>query len=171
MTALEKNSLRGEHILLALFTNTSEHPAVGWGWIIRKLQQRTTTRLLGAHCRHSLSEVARQCEADMSGKSVPNREETGKLETRRHRLPRLYIYSLKSIQLTGRRAPYREAWPLTGRLGLSQWGWASQLANLQNLRFCDKTVEGFTLSASQNWNTVPEFHRFLIPWLWPIWLS
>ena len=75
-----------------------EHPAVSWGWIIWKWQQRTTTRLLGAHCRHSLSEVARQCEADMSGKSVPHQEETGELETRRPRLPRLYIYSLESNQ-------------------------------------------------------------------------
>ena len=60
--------------------------------------QRTTTRLLGDHCRHSLSEVARQCEADMSGKSVPHQEETGELETPRPRLPRLYIYSLESNQ-------------------------------------------------------------------------
>ena len=77
----------------------SEHPAVIWGWIIWKWQQRTTTRLLGAHCRHSPSEVARQYEADISGKSVPHQEETGELETRRPRLPRLYIYSLESNQL------------------------------------------------------------------------
>ena len=79
----------------------SEHPAVSWGWIIWKWQQRTTTRLLGAHCRHSPSEVARQCEAVMSGKSVPHQEETGELETRRPRLPRLYIYSLESNQGKG----------------------------------------------------------------------
>ena len=64
------------------------------------IEQRTTTRLLGAHCRHSLSEVARQCEADMSGKSVPHQEDTRELETRRPRLPRLYIYSLESNQLS-----------------------------------------------------------------------
>ena len=58
----------------------SEHPAVSWGWIIWKWQQRTTTRLLGAHCHHSPSAVARQCEADMSGKSVPHQEETGEFE-------------------------------------------------------------------------------------------
>ena len=28
-------------------------------------------RLLAAHCRHSHAKVPRQCEADMSGKSVP----------------------------------------------------------------------------------------------------
>ena len=34
-------------------------------------------RQLGAHCRHSNAEIPRQCEADMSGKSVPHHEETG----------------------------------------------------------------------------------------------
>ena len=34
-------------------------------------------KLLGAHCRQSYAEVPRQCEADMSGKSVPRHEETG----------------------------------------------------------------------------------------------
>ena len=58
----------------------------------------TTTRLLGAHCRHSLLEVARQCEADMSGNSVPHQEQTGELETQRLCLPSLYIYSLESNQ-------------------------------------------------------------------------
>ena len=35
----------------------------------------------GCSRRHSLSEVARQCEADMSGQGVPHLEETGELET------------------------------------------------------------------------------------------
>ena len=38
-------------------------------------------RLLGAHCRHSHAEIPRQCEADMSGKSMPRHEDTGELET------------------------------------------------------------------------------------------
>ena len=38
-------------------------------------------RLPAAHCRHSHAEVPSQCEADMSGKSVPHHEETGELET------------------------------------------------------------------------------------------
>ena len=61
------------------------------GWIISKWQQRITTRLLGAHWRHSLSEAARQCEADMSTKSVPYQEETGEWETRRPASYRLYM--------------------------------------------------------------------------------
>ena len=48
-------------------------------------------RLLGARCRHSYAEVPRQCEADMSGKSVSHQEETGKLETRGPARYRLYI--------------------------------------------------------------------------------
>ena len=48
-------------------------------------------RLPAVHCRHSHAEVPRQCEADMSGKSVPHHEETGELETQRPGSYRLYI--------------------------------------------------------------------------------
>ena len=48
-------------------------------------------RLLAAYCRHTHAKVPRQFEADMSGKSVPHHEETGKLETRRPLQPRVYI--------------------------------------------------------------------------------
>ena len=41
----------------------------------------SNARLLGAHCRHSHAEIPRQCEADMSGKTMPHNEETGELET------------------------------------------------------------------------------------------
>ena len=48
-------------------------------------------RLLGAHCRHSHTEILRQCEADMSVKSMPHHEETGELETQRPWQQRPYI--------------------------------------------------------------------------------
>ena len=51
----------------------------------------SNVRLLAAHCRHSHVEVSRQCEADMSGKSMPHHEETGALETQRPASYRLYI--------------------------------------------------------------------------------
>ena len=42
-------------------------------------------RLLGAHCCHPHAETPRQCEADMSGKSVLQHEKTGEFETQRPR--------------------------------------------------------------------------------------
>ena len=48
-------------------------------------------RLPAANCRHSHAEVPRQCEADMSGKSVPHHEDTGELKIRRPASYRLYI--------------------------------------------------------------------------------
>ena len=48
-------------------------------------------RLPAAHCRHPHAEVPRQCEADMSGKTVSHQEETRELETHRPGSYRLYI--------------------------------------------------------------------------------
>ena len=68
--------------------------------MIRKIVtvKQIHARLLGAHCRHSHTEIPRQCEADMSGKSVPHHEETGELETQRPQ-QQGYTYSLESNQL------------------------------------------------------------------------
>ena len=47
---------------------------------LRVSKSTTRTEPLGVHCSHSHAKVPRQCEADMSGKSVPHYEETGELE-------------------------------------------------------------------------------------------
>ena len=69
----------------------SEHPAALLWSSVAIFKLSSPSSLLGAHCRHYHAEVARQCEADMSRKSVPDQEETGELETRRPASYRLYI--------------------------------------------------------------------------------
>ena len=51
----------------------------------------SSARLLAAHCCHTHAEVPRQCEVEMSEKSVPHHEETGELETQKPASYRLYI--------------------------------------------------------------------------------